>query len=227
MKVAILFSSGKDSCYAMYIAKKKHEIKCLISIESENPDSWMFHTPNIHLVEKQAECLGIPLIKVKTAGEKEKELDDLKGAIVRAKEEYNIDGVVTGALYSKYQWTRVDKICGDLELVSIAPLWHIDPEEYMREIIKNNFKIILTKMAAYGLDKSWLGRVLNSKDVEKLVELNKRIQLSICGEGGEYESLVLDCPLFKKRMIIKDSEIQMEKEHTGRLIIKEVELIDK
>ena len=157
-KVAVLLSGGKDSVFAAYKISKEHEISCFITIKSENPDSYMFHTPNIDLVELQAESMGIPLITQKTEGKKEKELIDLKKIIKKAKEDYKIKGVVTGALFSNYQGERIDNICKDLDLESLSPLWHMDQELEMRTIIKNNFSIIFSSIAAYGLNKSWLGK---------------------------------------------------------------------
>ena len=159
MKLAVLFSGGKDSVFACYKAMEKHDVVCLISIISSNQDSYMFHTPNINLAKYQAEAMEIPLITHKTKGEKEIELEDLKKAIEKAKTEFAIEGVVTGALKSEYQASRIQKICDELELECINPLWNMDQEEEMREVIKLGFKFIITKVAAYGLDKSWLNAI--------------------------------------------------------------------
>jgi len=228
MKVGLLLSSGKDSMFALHKAKEAgHEIVCLITIISKNPASWMFHTPNVRLAKQQAECLGIPIIIVHTEGEKEKELEELKEAIQQAKEKYNIDGIASGAVKSKYQWTRIDKICGDLDLTSIAPLWDYDQFQLINDIVKANFKVIIVSIAAEGLSKDWLGKELNNETIQDLKKLYDKIQLNVAGEGGEYESLVIDCPLFKKRIQIINSEVKMESENTGFLDIKEVKLIEK
>lgn len=227
MKVAALLSGGKDSVFAAYKISKKHELICLITIKSENPDSYMFHTPNIDLVDLQAKSIGLPLIIQKTKGEKEKELADLKNIIKKAKEEYNIEGIVTGALFSDYQRERIEKICNGLKIESISPLWHMDQELEMRTLLKENFKIILSSIAGYGFKKEWLGKIITDKDIDNLVELNKKYKINIAGEGGEFESLVLDCPLFKKEIIIKDSKIIAEDENTAILIIKKAELKSK
>lgn len=228
MKIATLISSGKDSIFALHKAiEEGHKVECILFIESKNPHSWMFHTPNVNLVEKQAECLGLPFLKKVTKGEKEEELRDLKELIKEAKEKYQIEGVVSGAIHSRYQWTRIDKICGDLDLVSIAPLWNYDQEELVREIIKNKFEVIIQAIAGEGLDKSWIGRKLDEKALNDLIKINKKIGTNIAGEGGEYESLVLDCPLFKKRLQIIEREIEMESENTGKLIIKKIKLLKK
>lgn len=217
MKVGCLVSGGKDSVYAMYLASKEYEIGCIISLVPEK-ESWMFHVPNAELVEKQAEVIGIPLISMKTAGEKEKELEDLKDAIKLAIEKYKIECLVTGALASNYQKNRVDKICEELKIKHIAPLWQKNIKEYMQELLLNKFKVIIVGVSADGLDSNYLGRIIDAKfldDVEKL-------DIHIAGEGGEYETFVLNCPLFKKELVIKDSEKIMEDECTGYLKIKNV-----
>ncbi len=224
MKLAALYSGGKDSNFAIFLAKKQHEIACLITIKSKNIDSYMFHTPNIHLTELQAKALNLPLIEETTKGEKEIELKDLERAIKKAKEKYNIQGVLTGALFSNYQRERIEKIAKKLNLKTISPLWHMDQEKEMRELIKNNFTIILTSIAAQGLDESWLNKRITDKDIDKLTKIEG---INIAGEGGEFETLVLDCPLFNKKLEIKESTIIKKSEHVARLIIKKAELIDK
>ena len=224
MKLAALFSGGKDSTYAMYKVMKEHDVVCLITIKSENPDSYMFHTPNIDLAEMQAEALGIPLLTFKTKGEKELELEDLKDAIKQVKDKYQIQGIVTGALKSEYQASRIKKICDKLKLECINPLWQMDQEQEMRDIIKAGFKFMVIKIAAYGLDKSWLGKIITNDDIDKLVELNKKYKINVAGEGGEAESLMIDGPIFKKRLEVKKAEVVMENDYTGIYQIKKVEL---
>jgi diphthine-ammonia ligase len=228
MKLGVLFSSGKDSCYSAYLMRKQnYDLSCLITIKSKNPDSYMYHTPNIHLTELQAKAMQIPIILQETTGKKEHELKDLEKALEKAKEKFKIQGIVTGALFSDYQRERIEKIAEKLELKVFSPLWHKDQEEVMREIIKNNFKIIFSSIAAYGLNKSWLNKVITNEDIDKLVKINKKIGINIAGEGGEFESLTLDCPLFKKKLKILDSEIKVENENTAKLIIKKAKLISK
>jgi len=204
MKVAVLFSGGKDSCYSAYLAKLEgYEIACLISIFSENPESYMFHTPSIEKTKQQAEAMDIPLIIEKTKGQKELELKDLEKAIKKAKSEYKIEGVVTGAIESIYQASRVQNICNQLGLECFNPLWQKDEEEYLEELIKNKFKIIITGVFAYPLDKSWLGKEINSDFIKEIKELNKKYKIHQAGEGGEFETFVLNCPLFKKHLKVK------------------------
>ena len=208
MKAAILFSGGKDSCYAAYLAKQAgYELACLIAIISENPDSYMFHTPSIAATKSQAEVMEVPLLTYQTKGEKEIELEDLEAAIEKAKQEYGIDTIVTGALRSEYQASRIQKICDKLNLKCFNPLWKKSEIDYLNELVENKFKIIITGIAAFPLDDSWIGREINKEFIEDVQKFN----IHPAGEGGEFETFVLDCPLFKNPLEITEKKISGEK----------------
>lgn len=208
MKLGILFSGGKDSCYAAYKAKiRNNELVCLITLESSNPDSYMFHTPSIKKTKAQAEVMGLPLITVKTKGVKEEELVDLEKAIKQAIKKYKIEGVVAGALASQYQYERVNDLCNKLKIEAYTPLWKKDELEYINELIENKFKVIIVGVAAEPLDDKWLGKEINRDFVDKAIDLNNKHHVHIAGEGGEFETFVLDCPLFKKPLKVISSKI--------------------
>ncbi len=221
MKLAVLFSGGKDSCYSAYLAKQTgHELACLISVFSKNPESYMFHTPSISSVKQQAEVMELPLMISKTKGEKEKELIDLEKAIKKAKEKYKIQGIVTGALHSVYQASRIQKICDRLKVKCINPLWHKDEIEYLNNLIKDKFKVTITGVFAYPLNKSWLGRIIDKEFIEEVKILKQKYKIHAAGEGGEFETFVLDCPLFKKPLKIKSFRDFKEGENSFRREIK-------
>jgi ABC transporter with metal-binding/Fe-S-binding domain ATP-binding protein len=209
MKAGILFSGGKDSTYAAYLAKKVgYELSCLITIYSENPDSYMFHTPSISKTKKQAEVMNLPLIIGKTKGKKEEELKDFKKIIRRAISKYKIDTLVTGALHSQYQKSRIQKICDELKIKCFNPLWHKDEFEYLKELIKNNFKVILTGVASEGLDEKWLGREINEDFIADIKKVYEKYKIHVAGEGGEFETFVLNAPgLFKRELKVIDKKI--------------------
>ncbi len=212
MKLGVLFSGGKDSTYAAYLAKQMgNELACLISVFSENQESYMFHTPNINLVEHQAKAMNIPLIIQKTKGEKELELRDLEKAIKLAIEKHRIQGIVTGALHSDYQASRIQKICDKLKIKCLNPLWHKDEIVYLNELIKNKFKVIITGVAAFPLDKSYLEKQIDEKLIKHVVQLKENYKIHPAGEGGEFETFVLDCPLFKYPLKLTDKKISGEK----------------
>jgi len=204
MKLGVLFSGGKDSTYSAWLAKKEgYELSCLISICSKNKDSFMFHTPAIELTKNQAELMGIPLILMETEGEKEKELEDLKKAIKLAIKKYKIEGIVTGAVESVYQSTRIQKICNDLGIECFNSLWQKDQFELLEDLIKNGFKVIISGVAAYPLNEKWINREIDLSFLKEIKVLNEKYKINPAAEGGEFESLVLNCPLFKKRLDVK------------------------
>lgn len=198
MKLGVLFSGGKDSTYAAWLAKKQgHDISCLITIQSENPDSYMFHTPSISKTMKQAESMGIPLILERTKGKKEDELKDLENAIKKAKTKYKIEGIITGAVESVYQASRIQKICTKLGMECFNPLWQKNQLELLQDLLKERFRVVVTGVAAYPLNGSWLGREINDSFIADIKKLNEKYDINPAGEGGEFETFVLECPLFR------------------------------
>ena len=223
MRVAVLATGGKDSALALQkVLNKGYEIACLVSMIPLREDSWMFHYPNIRLVDLFAEAVEIPLVKAETSGTKEKEIEDLKHLI----EKLDVDGIVSGAIASHYQKTRIDMICKQLRLRSIAPLWHNSPLEILKEILDLEFDVIITGVYAYGFSKDWLGRRIDADTVDALLKLNKQYGVSLVGEGGEYETLVLDALFFKKRIRVIEAE-KIWKNETGYFLITKAELEDK
>ena len=162
----------------------------------------MFHTPNISMTALQAQAMDIPLVKVFTRGEKEKELVELKNALHELKKSAKIEGVVTGAIASVYQASRIERICHKLGLYCFNPLWLSKPEAHWHELLLNGMEIVLVRVAAHGLDKKWLGRKMDIQSVLALQTLHTHGVSSI-GEGGEFESFVCDAPLFTKKILIE------------------------
>jgi ABC transporter with metal-binding/Fe-S-binding domain ATP-binding protein len=226
MKLGVLFSGGKDSTYALLKASETEKVVCLITVISKNKESYMFHTPNIDLTELQAESMGLPLVRIISEGKKEEELQDLKKAIEEAKERFNIEGVVTGAIESVYQSGRIQRICNEMNLQCFNPLWKKDQEKLLKEILDSKFKVIISGIFAYPLDKRWLGKELNENTIKELIDLKEKYKISPAGEGGEIETTVLDAPFFKKRIEILDYEIKAEK-NSGVFVIKKARLVEK
>jgi diphthine-ammonia ligase len=221
LKLGSLISSGKDSLYAAYIMQQRnYEITCFLTIESSNTESYMFHTPNINLAAKQAEVCNKPILVQKTEGKKEEELRDLKTLLANAKKEFGIQGVVSGALFSTYQRDRIEIICDELGLVSFTPLWHKDQKSYMQELVDNKFEFLLSAIAADGLTEKWLGKIITSEDV---IALGKIPGIQPAGEGGEFESFVVNCPMFSRPLNIKKALTIMESENTGIYQIEEIQ----
>jgi asparagine synthase (glutamine-hydrolysing) len=207
--------------------RQNYDVKCLVSIVPKNRDSFMYHKPDREFLKLQSEALGIPLVVGETPGEKEKELAALKKALLRAKKEFGICGVVSGALYSNYQRERIQRICNSFGLRLFSPLWHKNQLEELRELERNGFVFAMSKIAALGLSGEWLGKPIGAKEIAALGALEKRFGINVAGEGGEYESLVLDAPNFSKKIRIVQSEKKMRNEFTGFLKIKKSVLGEK
>jgi predicted ATP pyrophosphatase (TIGR00289 family) len=211
---------------AVYAAlEAKEDVKYLLSMKSKNDESYMFHVPNIHVTDLLSEALDIPIMSVETDGVKEEELEDLRTAFENLKD-LGVEAIYTGALYSVYQKSRIEKLGSEVGLEIISPYWHVDELEYMRKIVSLGFKIMICGVAAWGLDESWLGRIIDDETIDELVRLNEKYHVDIAFEGGEAETLAIDGPIFKKRLEI----LKYKKEwhlDSGVYIIEDATLQEK
>jgi diphthine-ammonia ligase len=226
MRLGVLFSGGKDSTLALHLAAEKEEVACLITVISKNKESYMFHTPNVDLTALQAEALDLPLVSAITTGRKEEELADLEKAIAEAKNKFQIDGVVTGAIESVYQASRVQRICNRFDVWCFNPLWKNNQKVLLETIVRRRFNVIISGIFAYPLDEKWLGRQINAQVIDRLVVLQGQYGISPSGEGGEIETTVLDAPMFKQKIEIIDHAVEA-KGNSGVYIIKKVRLVAK
>lgn len=223
MNVAVLISGGKDSALALHrVLKKGYNVKYLVTMIPLNDDSWMFHHQNIRLTDLFSKAVGIPIIKKETDGIKEEELEDLEKLLTPL----NVEGIVSGAVFSEYQKFRIDRICKKLGFKSITPLWHENPTSLINELTELGFQAIITGVYALGFDQDWLGRLINSKTLRALIHLKRKYNVSILGEGGEYESLVIDAPYFKRKIQIIRARKVWE-ENNGYLLIEKAKLLKK
>ncbi len=202
MKLAALYSGGKDSNYALYLAQQAgHEVNALVTLFPRE-GSWMYHVPNVRWTRLQARALGLPQI-VEEAGEGEREeLEALERVLARTEAE----GLVAGAVASDYQYARVGEVCEALGLWVHAPLWRKDPRRLLEEYVEAGFHVLVVAVSAEGLDASWLGRRLDPPACADLAALHERYGVHPIGEGGEYETMVLDGPNFASRLTVRRAE---------------------
>lgn len=158
----------------------------------------LFHTPNLHLTPLQAEAMGIPFLQEASVPGEPGELAALRRILERA----DVDGVVVGAIASDYQHERVNRVAGQIGLRVFAPLWRHDPRRLVRDYLAAGFDIAFSSVSAEGLDASWLGRRWDDSVVEELLQLQDTRGIHPCGEGGEFETLVLDGPMFARAVEI-------------------------
>jgi diphthine-ammonia ligase len=221
MRLAALFSGGKDSTFAVYDSVRKgHEIKYLVTMASKNPESYMFHYPNIEFTQFQAQSMGFRQVFRETEGVKEKELADLRDALSKIRSE--IDGVVAGGLASQYQYDRIKLVAKQLGLQVVVPFWKTDPVKYWELILSSGFEVMIVGVACEGLDKEWLGKIIDRKNFWELRKLSQKHRFHIAFEGGEAETFVINCPLFKKRLQVS-GQAQWNKD-SGLYVFSEVGL---
>lgn len=217
MRLATLFSGGKDSVLATYLMEGQgHEVVVLVNVRPRDPHSWVFHTPNLAVLPLMAEAMGKRLVTVDSSGTEE---DDLK-ALGQVLSGLEVEGVVTGAIASDYQWDRINHVCEGLGLRVFSPLWRKDQGMLMDELLDSGIKAVLVSVSADGLDSSWLGKEIDSDMLGSLREVAKRRGMNLAGEGGEYETTVLDSPLHAKSMQIIDSETYAVRDGGTLKIIK-------
>ena len=182
MRLASLYSGGKDSTFALYLAEQMgHEVPYIVNIMPEDAASWIFHTPNLDVVPLMAESMGKQLVTAPSTGSEEGDMEGLRNALAGLE----VEGVVTGAVWSDYQWDRMNIVCGDLGLKVITPLWRKDQDLVMDEFLRSGIRAIIVGCYAEGLDETWLGREIDADAVEELKVLREKYGSSIMGEGGE------------------------------------------
>jgi diphthine-ammonia ligase len=228
LRLGSLYSGGKDSTFSIFRAKQAvHEIACLITMHPIADDSPLFHYPNSWVTEYLADAMQIPLLGFEVSGRsKEDEMKALEEAMVRAKSLYGIEGIVYGDISSNYQKKAFEEICARHGLAPVAPLWNLEPEKYMSELVDRGFRVIVVGVSAMGLGKEWLGSEIDKGAVAKLALLSRKYGFNLTFEGGEAETLVTDCPLFHKKLQIKKANAHWDGQR-GIFEILEVALVGK
>ncbi|MEM1583122.1 MAG: diphthine--ammonia ligase [Nitrososphaerota archaeon] len=220
--LAALFSGGKDSTYAIYkVEETGFRVDLLLTVYPSSPDSLYFHYPNIKLTELQAEAMRKKHVTMKAGDD---ELKILRSLIEKISRE--VDGIVLGVSSSTFQKNAVEKLCREYGLDLHTPLWGMDPSKLLEDIVESGFQVIVTGVAALGLGREWLGRILSKEEIDELKEISRRYGVNISGEGGEMETIVLDSPIFKEKIEILDYEIEWKMDR-GFFIIKKARLKEK
>jgi len=229
MRVAILSSSGKDSTYACWWAiMQGWSVEALITVHITTDDSMMFQLPNTSLACLQAASIGVPWLPILSSGQEEEEIIDLESGIrgstdvatayerlkndsqsivfpedlVLQTKPLKFDALIVGALRSDYQKTRIERMCERLNLISYCPLWHHSPEEHMRSLVEHGFDVRIVSVSADGMGEEWLGKKLNHDSLQALSETSNKFRFNLDGEGGEFETIVVDAPHMVNRIEI-------------------------
>ncbi len=219
MRAVALFSGGKDSTYALYIAMQQgFEVERLVTIFPTVEDSYMYHIPAVERTEYQARAMGIPQ-DIYRVGDTREELENVL-------KNYDVDAVISGAIASNYQRSRIEEVCTSLGLLSYTPLWGKDQRLLLEDMLLAGFEVMIIAVAAYGLDESFLGKILDYGVLNRLAEIEKKYSINIAGEGGEYETYVLNAPFFKNRIAVESAE-KIWDGIRGHMLLKRLALVGK
>ncbi len=194
-----------------------------MTVSPGSPESMLFHYPGINWTSMQAQALGIPHFIMEPEGD---ELAALEDALNQLRNEQGIVGLAAGAVASDYQRSRFDRVCDSVGIKSYSPLWHKDPKTIQNDLVNAGFRAVMTGVAALGLDESWLGREMTEAAWSELRELSRHYGINLAGEGGEYETFVLDAPMFRQEIVIEESKKAWSGQN-GHLIIEKASLREK
>ncbi len=220
MRLCALFSGGKDSTYAMYLMEQQgHQVDTLVSVIPAERDSWLFHTPNLNLLPLQAMAMQKRLLRTPSQGSEEGDLEALRQALSGM----DVDGVVSGAIASDYQWDRINGVCEKLGLRLFSPLWRKEQGMLLRDMIDAGIESMIVAVSAEGLGNDWLGQTLDAEAVARLEQLSASMGVNPSGEGGEYETLVIDSPMHDSCIEIVEAEKDVSRDG-GRLTVKKARL---
>ena len=225
MKLACLFSGGKDSTYAIHVAKKQgHDVTCLLSIFPKSDESHLLHHPNLQWTKLQSESMNIPqLTAISSSDDTGDELIMIENLLQQAKAKFQIDGLLHGGIKSKFQKEQFETLCLKLNLIPVAPLWELEPTKYMNDLLDSGFNFMMITVSSDGLDEQWLGKLILKSDIEILHNLSSKFGFNLNFEGGEAETFVINCPLFSNPIKI-NKFIKNWDGYRGRFEIVDAEL---
>ena len=211
--------------YAIHTARKQgHDVVCLLSIYPKSEESHLLHHPNLRWTKLQSESMNIPQLTISSnSDDTDDELITMGNLLQNAKDQFQIDGLLHGGIKSKFQKEKFETLCLKFNLVSVAPLWEIEPKKYMNELLDSDFNFIMTTVSSDGLDEQWLGKLILKSDIEILNNLSLKFGFNLNFEGGEAETFVVDCPLFSNPIKINEY-IQNWDGYRGRFEIVDAEL---
>ena len=235
MEWVSLFSGGKDSSWALYRAQQEGlDVGRLLTVHPEG-DSYMYHTPATHLASLAAKSIDLPLEEVEpddfdaenaidAGAQGDAEVEPLEAALRDLAEEIDLAGVTAGAVESEFQTSRIEALCERLDIELFAPLWQRNPETLAEEMLAAGFDIRIIQVAAAGLDESWLGRRLDAEALAELQGLHEQYGVHVLGEGGEFETYVVDGPHMSHRIEWEYSTVW--EGNRGHIVVEDAWLAD-
>jgi diphthine-ammonia ligase len=225
-RLIALYTGGKDSTLAVQKALEAgHEIALLLTTRPSTEDSWMFHTACLGVQHILAKSMGLEHAYVQVSGEMEREVEELADQVARIAKEYGADGILSGAIASRYQKSRIDNLAAKLGLLHLAPNWGAEPRRILEELLARRYRVMITAVSTAGLGSEWVGRCLDRGSVDELLRLSERWGFNPAGEGGEYETLVLDAPIYRMPLSVEYTLVWLG--DRGHIKISRAMLVEK
>lgn len=204
LKVAVSWSGGKDSCFSLFRSLLQSssdcQICCLLNFINRDVGKSMSHGLDYRLIVAQAEALEIPIVQRETTWDTYEQ--EFKQAVAELKQ-HGVSTLVFGDIDIEGHKDWVERVCGELGVRPILPLWGDEPQKLLSGFIDAGFEAIVICAKAELFGEKWLGRRVDEVFAKDLLRLNN---VHPCGEQGEYHTFVIDGPIFKRRMNIIDSE---------------------
>ena len=199
-RVVASWSGGKESCFACYKAiREGFEVSHLLNFVSKD-GRCMSHGIDSKLIIAQSQAIDIPIVQRKVTWDTYEQ--EFK-TVIRELKQMGVGGAVFGDIDIQEHKDWVDRICNELGIKPVMPLWGREPEQILTDFIDKGFEAIVVMVKADLLGEEWLGRRVDENFVSDLLKLKNKVHL--CGELGEYHTYVTDGPFFKRRIKILDS----------------------
>ncbi len=227
MKVAVMFSGGKDSTFALYYALQQGwQVEALIAVKPKNTEAYLYHYATVEWTLLSSEALGIPLILLQT---------NQTGPNTEAKvlekvlKKLDIDALLLGGVgLQKTQINSIEEVAAKFGVDIIIPHKNYSSRELLEAEVKSGFKVMITDVATDGLGKNWIGKIIDENSLDELKKLAAKFGFDELGEGGSYNTFVVDGPIFKKKIsFVESQKIWDTKTSSGYLEVKSATLIDK
>lgn len=206
MKLAALVSGGKDGLYAAYLARRAgHRIACTVTVAPHSDQSHMLHEPGTHVAALQSEAMGVAHLRAKAGRGTEAESSAISRLLGEAASEHGAQAAVHGGIASRFQRGAFARAAREAGMGALCPLRGADQKEHMRNLLRDGFKFAIVSVGSDGLGPEWLGRTVTAADVAALARLAERHSFNPAFEGGEAETVVLDCPMFSRAVELEGS----------------------
>lgn len=210
MKAFVSWSGGKDCMYAMHRFlqnNKDNEVAALVNMCDADGIMSRSHGLKRLWIERQARAMQTPLIQQPVENNSYEQ--SLKKVIARLKKE-GVNAGIFGDIYLQEHRTWIERVCSDMDIQAVFPLWGIDVRTIMKQFVDDGFETVVVSVRKDKLDPSFLGKKIDAAFIEEMKLLP---DIDICGENGEYHTYVFDGPLFHTPVVFTTGEITESKTH--------------